>query len=464
MRIIIVGAGLSGLASAWELRKAGHDVTVLEARDRVGGRTWSQRLGNGQWTERGGEYIFPTEFPIRRLAAELGVPIMSHNVRYGRRTVNGRVISFAELDATSERVRATLAQMLADGETGVSLEAAFAAALGADYRLDPVYRRTTTSAAADPALVSAEAVLLHESSTVDGYVEDGGRFVSGNQSLSIEIARRLGDLVRLEHPIARLDQSASGVQAELVDGTRLDADAAVLSVPLPVLRELELGFDLPEAQQRALDHRFMGVAAKLGVPLSRVDDDIALQNPDHTWWSWRSLSVDGEHRIPALSCFAGGRPRWRHSAWPRGPRGGSGRCAACAPNWRSTAIPCSRPGLTIPGPAARTARRGSPGALRTPVRSTAPPAASPWPASTPGSRSPSPARSRRATERSPRSPGSSRPSPGGSRWPSPSGPCSNSRRRARARSRRASARIVPSRGRTCASWPSRGSGSARARW
>lgn len=306
MRIIIVGAGLSGLTSAWELRKAGHDVTVLEARDRVGGRTWSQRLGNGQWTERGGEYIFPTEFPIRRLAAELGVPIMSHNVRYGRRTVNGRVISFAELDATSERVRATLAQMLADGETGVSLEAAFAAALGADYRLDPVYRRTTTSAAADPALVSAEAVLLHESSTVDGYVEDGGRFVSGNQSLSIEIARRLGDLVRLEHPIARLDQSASGVQAELVDGTRLDADAAVLSVPLPVLRELELGFDLPEAQQRALDHRFMGVAAKLGVPLSRVDDDIALQNPDHTWWSWRSLSVDGEHRIPALSCFAGG--------------------------------------------------------------------------------------------------------------------------------------------------------------
>ena len=306
MDVLVVGAGLAGLTAAWELEKAGHRCTVLEARDRVGGRTWSERLGNGEVTERGGEYIFPTEFAIRRLAAEVGVPIMSHNVRYGRRTVAGRIISFAELSETSERVRATLATMIADGETEVSLERAFAEALGTDYRLDPVYRRTTTSAAADPARVSAEAVLLHESSTVDGYIEDGGRFVGGNQALSIELARRLGDRVRLESPVQAVDQSENGVQVTLSDGTRLEADAAVISVPLPLLRELELGFALPEAQQRALDHRFMGVAAKLGIPFSRVDDDIALQNPEHTWWSWRSLSIDGVSRINALSSFAGG--------------------------------------------------------------------------------------------------------------------------------------------------------------
>ncbi|UOQ57590.1 FAD-dependent oxidoreductase [Leucobacter allii] len=306
MDIVVIGAGLAGLTAAWELEKAGHRCTVLEARDRVGGRTWSERLGNGELTERGGEYIFPTEFAIRRLAAELEVPIMSHHVRYGRRTVNGRVISFAELADTTERVRAALSRMLADGEREISLERAFAEALGADYRLDPVYRRTTTSAAADPALVSAEAVLLHESATAGGYVEDGGRLVGGNQSLSVEIARRLGDRVRLEHPITGLEQSARGVQAVLADGSRVDGDAAVLAVPLPILRGLDLGFALPEAQQLALDHRFMGVAAKLGVPLSRVDDDIALQHPEHTWWSWRSLSVDGEHRIDALSSFAGG--------------------------------------------------------------------------------------------------------------------------------------------------------------
>ncbi|MBN9612313.1 MAG: FAD-dependent oxidoreductase, partial [Actinobacteria bacterium] len=178
--------------------------------------------------------------------------------------------------------------------------------LGSGYRHDPVYRRVTTSAAADPARVSAEAVLLHESSTANGYVEDGGRFVGGNQSLTLEIARRLGDRVRLEHPIVSVDQSGSRVQITLSDGSRIDADAAVVSVPLPILNELELGFELPELQRNALDHRFMGVAAKLGVPLAHVDQDIALQNPEHTWWSWRSLSTDGEHRINALSSFAGG--------------------------------------------------------------------------------------------------------------------------------------------------------------
>ena len=44
-RVVILGAGMAGLVSAYELREAGYEVSVLEARERVGGRTWSVRRG-----------------------------------------------------------------------------------------------------------------------------------------------------------------------------------------------------------------------------------------------------------------------------------------------------------------------------------------------------------------------------------------------------------------------------------
>ena len=46
IKVAILGAGIAGLVAAYELRKAGYDVTVLEARDRPGGRAWSVRRGS----------------------------------------------------------------------------------------------------------------------------------------------------------------------------------------------------------------------------------------------------------------------------------------------------------------------------------------------------------------------------------------------------------------------------------
>ena len=71
--VVIVGAGLSGLTAARHVVGAGHSAIVLEARDRVGGRTLNHSLGHGKVVEVGGQWIGPTQDHLAALAKELGI-------------------------------------------------------------------------------------------------------------------------------------------------------------------------------------------------------------------------------------------------------------------------------------------------------------------------------------------------------------------------------------------------------
>ena len=72
--VLIVGAGVAGLTAARELLKRNRSCLVLEARDRVGGRTLTQKLGK-DWVDLGGQWIGPTQDRLAALARELDVPI-----------------------------------------------------------------------------------------------------------------------------------------------------------------------------------------------------------------------------------------------------------------------------------------------------------------------------------------------------------------------------------------------------
>jgi monoamine oxidase len=76
-RIVVVGAGLAGLTTAYRLRNAGYASTVVEAADRVGGRCWSIRdyFAEGQVAEHGGELIDQSHAAVRQLAQELGLKL-----------------------------------------------------------------------------------------------------------------------------------------------------------------------------------------------------------------------------------------------------------------------------------------------------------------------------------------------------------------------------------------------------
>src|SRR3954454_24726339 len=74
-RVVVVGAGLAGLAAAYELRRAGFEVVLLEARGRVGGRVHTVRFPDGQHAEAGGEYIDTIHHRMRGYARHFALDL-----------------------------------------------------------------------------------------------------------------------------------------------------------------------------------------------------------------------------------------------------------------------------------------------------------------------------------------------------------------------------------------------------
>jgi monoamine oxidase len=76
-KVLVIGAGLAGLSSAYELTRAGHDVTVLEARARSGGRVWTLRdsFPEGLRAEAGATNVFDNHEWTMKYARELGVAL-----------------------------------------------------------------------------------------------------------------------------------------------------------------------------------------------------------------------------------------------------------------------------------------------------------------------------------------------------------------------------------------------------
>ena len=87
----VVGAGFAGLTAALRLKQAGRSVALLEARDRVGGRTFTVTRDDGVWIDRGGAWVGPGQDRIYALMDEFGVPeYKQHNDGDAMMIVDGK--------------------------------------------------------------------------------------------------------------------------------------------------------------------------------------------------------------------------------------------------------------------------------------------------------------------------------------------------------------------------------------
>jgi monoamine oxidase len=284
-RVVVVGAGFAGLAAADALRAAGAEVTVLEARDRVGGRVWSVPFGEGAVVERGAEFILPGYEVMGELSARFGIPVVLKGTPYGRRVPVGReAVSEAELEFAFERLA-----------TGVRADAGSAADAIAALELDPSLSaliRTRVAISNGHPAEDLEASVLDEGASTFGDF-DNHTLEGGNMRLAEALEAELGPTVNLSAPVRMVRWSRHEVTAETEQGEAV-GDAAVIAVPAGPLSEIEFDPPLEGPTAAALRAVTYGQNSKLFVPLRSPAPPSAIMSVAGHFWTYTQLGPDGE--------------------------------------------------------------------------------------------------------------------------------------------------------------------------
>jgi len=348
--IVVVGGGFGGLACAFELKAAGYDVTVVEARDRVGGRVLSfndvcsKAFIPGRNVEGGGELVgsnhptwvsYAERFNLKFLdvTEEEGVdyPII----------LEGRRIVGEESDKLYEEMDAANAMMDADAEK-VDAEEPWksenAAALdkktlqewidSLDGVSDLTKRALSFQNGSNNGVECAKASYLGMLACVKGggvekYWTDSEvyRCDGGNQQLALKLVEGIGkDRVVLGLAVTEIDVKADKVVVRCSDGRTLEADDVVMAAPPPTWRKIRFVQPLPAvlSPQMGVNVKFLThLKTKFWVEKKMSPWGFSDQNVVMTW-----DGTDGQEGMEngAINCFSGAKSASNLLAMGKGER------------------------------------------------------------------------------------------------------------------------------------------------
>lgn len=320
--VVVIGAGPAGLMAAYTLKKAGRTVAVLEARNRVGGRTWSGKVqddsGNEHFIEIGGQWISPDQTRLIALVDELGLDTFSRyregkNVYVSpdgtRHTYSGEQLpvsetTAAELDKLIELLNKKVTEMDVERPWDMPNALELDSISFRDWlqqhsddqeAIDNVSIYIASGMLTKPAhtFSALQAILMAASAGSFSNLVDEDfildkRVVGGMQLVSVKMGEYLGDDVYLSSPVRQLNWATpdpdtadplnevaadvrngvadDGAPAEVTaysDTVIVQAKHAVLAVPPNLYHRIQYVPALPREQMVAHQHISMGLVIKI---------------------------------------------------------------------------------------------------------------------------------------------------------------------------------------------------------
>jgi len=302
--VLVIGAGAAGLAAARALHDGGAEVIVLEGRDRLGGRLWTNREFADHPIEFGGEFVHGDDISTQPLVQSLGLKVVHWRKTDDSlvRLKDGRFLTMKDARASDPEFDQVRSWRLPDltplpeGETFT----AFLTRCG--WNADQIHyvrRMFANAVGGDPDVIDAYQA-MHD---LEAYAANDYRLLGGYDTVMNHLARGLD--IRLNTVIDAVEWGAHGIRVRTKSGETFSADAAVITLPVGVLKANVVRFSpaLPTEKTAALEKIAMSAVSKIILRFDKpvFNRDIGAiysAGCPPMWWS------------PTV-----GRPHLKHTVW-----------------------------------------------------------------------------------------------------------------------------------------------------